>query len=261
MCRASSSTTARSIRATTRAATLTIVSVFEAIGAYRAGKMTPRGAVRDRERGLPRRRAPAAASSPPTRCPWSWSSSGLSPAGLNGIPAEDPGKDDAARQAGELVMTLVRHDIRPSIDRQPGRHRERDRVGRGHRRLDERRAPPAGDRPRVRHPARRSTSSGRSPSGRRSSPTCARWPVLARGPVRRGRDVARHARAAQAGPPPRRREERRRPDAREDRGGCRGDAGPAGRRPDRDAAQADRRPHDPARLPRARGLRGQARGP
>jgi dihydroxy-acid dehydratase len=39
---------------------------------------------------------------------------GLSPAGLNGIPAEDPDKEAAARQAGELAMTLVRHDIRPS---------------------------------------------------------------------------------------------------------------------------------------------------
>jgi len=39
---------------------------------------------------------------------------GLSPAGLNGIPAEDPAKDAAARQAGELAMTLVRHDVRPS---------------------------------------------------------------------------------------------------------------------------------------------------
>jgi dihydroxy-acid dehydratase len=39
---------------------------------------------------------------------------GLSPAGLNGIPAEDPKKDEAARRSGELVMDLVRRDIRPS---------------------------------------------------------------------------------------------------------------------------------------------------
>jgi dihydroxy-acid dehydratase len=44
---------------------------------------------------------------------------GLSPAGLNGIPAEDPAKDEAARRCGELVMDLVRWDIRPSaiVDR------------------------------------------------------------------------------------------------------------------------------------------------
>jgi dihydroxy-acid dehydratase len=39
---------------------------------------------------------------------------GLSPAGLNGIPAEDPAKDAAARQAGEMVMDLVHRDVRPS---------------------------------------------------------------------------------------------------------------------------------------------------
>jgi dihydroxy-acid dehydratase len=38
---------------------------------------------------------------------------GLSPAGLNGIPAEDPQKDAAARRCGELVMDLVREDTRP----------------------------------------------------------------------------------------------------------------------------------------------------
>ena len=38
---------------------------------------------------------------------------GLSPAGLNGIPAEDPAKDAAARRCGELVMDLVRRDVRP----------------------------------------------------------------------------------------------------------------------------------------------------
>src|SRR6185436_7842181 len=34
--------------------------------------------------------------------------------GLNDIPAEDPAKDAAARRCGELVMGLVREDIRPS---------------------------------------------------------------------------------------------------------------------------------------------------
>jgi dihydroxy-acid dehydratase len=38
---------------------------------------------------------------------------GLSPAGLNGVPAEDEKKDEAARRCGELVMDLVRNDVRP----------------------------------------------------------------------------------------------------------------------------------------------------
>ena len=39
---------------------------------------------------------------------------GISPGGLNGIPALDPAKNDAAAEVGELVMDLVRRDVRPS---------------------------------------------------------------------------------------------------------------------------------------------------
>jgi dihydroxy-acid dehydratase len=39
---------------------------------------------------------------------------GISPAGLNGIPAVHPTKEEAASRAGELAMDLVRRDVRPS---------------------------------------------------------------------------------------------------------------------------------------------------
>src|SRR5437762_2202920 len=39
---------------------------------------------------------------------------GISPAGLNGIPALDPAKADAAERSGALVLELVRGDVRPS---------------------------------------------------------------------------------------------------------------------------------------------------
>ena len=39
---------------------------------------------------------------------------GISPAGLNGIPALDPAKDEAAERAGRLAMDLVRRGVRPS---------------------------------------------------------------------------------------------------------------------------------------------------
>jgi dihydroxy-acid dehydratase len=91
---------------------LTIVSVFEAVGAYRAGKMS-----------LEELYAIESAACPGAgACGGQYTANtmsmvmeflGLSPAGLNGIPAEDPSKDAAARHAGELAMTLVRHDIRP----------------------------------------------------------------------------------------------------------------------------------------------------
>jgi dihydroxy-acid dehydratase len=39
---------------------------------------------------------------------------GISPAGLNDVPATDPAKHDAAYEAGRIVMRLVRDDVRPS---------------------------------------------------------------------------------------------------------------------------------------------------
>src|SRR5205823_11159958 len=39
---------------------------------------------------------------------------GISPAGLNEIPARDPRKPEAAERAGRLAVQLVRDDVRPS---------------------------------------------------------------------------------------------------------------------------------------------------
>ncbi len=91
---------------------LTIVSVFEAVGAYRAGKISIEE-LYDIESAA----CPGAGA-----CGGQYTANtmsgvmeflGLSPGGLNGIPAEDPKKDQAAKEVGELVMTLVHHDIRP----------------------------------------------------------------------------------------------------------------------------------------------------
>ena len=90
-----------------------IVSVFEAVGAYRAGKIDL-----DELYGIESAACPGAGA-----CGGQYTANtmstvmefiGLSPAGLNGIPAEDPAKDAAARRCGELVMDLVRRDIRPA---------------------------------------------------------------------------------------------------------------------------------------------------
>jgi len=95
-----------------------IVTVFEAVGAYRAGKITL-----DELYEIESVSCPGAGA-----CGGQYTANtmstvmefiGLSPAGLNGIPAEDPAKDDAARRCGELVMDLVIRDVRPSaiVDR------------------------------------------------------------------------------------------------------------------------------------------------
>jgi dihydroxy-acid dehydratase len=92
---------------------LTVVSVFEAVGAYRAGKMSLEELYEIESAACPGAGACGGQFTANTMS-MVMEFLGLSPAGLNAIPAEDPDKDEAARKAGELAMTLVRHDIRPS---------------------------------------------------------------------------------------------------------------------------------------------------
>ena len=213
--------------------------------------------------GVPGRRVRAAASSRPTRCPWSWSSSASRRPGSTAIPAEDPAKDAAALpRAARSSWTSSARDVRPSAPRDQASARERRSR-------------------RSRRPAARPTASctcSRSPTSSASpldidefGAVADRTPIVAdmqpggrytaTDMYEAGGIGARHARAAQARPAPRRRADRRRPDDRGDRRGGRRDARPEGRRADRDAAQADRRPGDPARLARARRLRREARRP
>ncbi|HYH91737.1 MAG TPA: dihydroxy-acid dehydratase, partial [Candidatus Saccharimonadales bacterium] len=91
----------------------TVVTVYEAIGAYRAGKITLDELYEVENVACP---GPGACGGQYTANTMAMVVEflGLSPAGLNGIPAEDPAKDGAARQAGTIVMDLVRRDRRPS---------------------------------------------------------------------------------------------------------------------------------------------------
>jgi dihydroxy-acid dehydratase len=91
---------------------LTIVSVFEAVGAYRAGKMSLEELYEIESAACPGAGACGGQYTANTMS-MVMEFLGLSPAGLNGIPAEDPKKDAAAREAGELVMRLIRDDVRP----------------------------------------------------------------------------------------------------------------------------------------------------
>jgi dihydroxy-acid dehydratase len=90
----------------------TIVTIFEAIGAYRAGKMSAEDLYEIESVSCPGAGA----------CGGQYTANtmsmvleilGLSPAGLNGIPAQDPKKDEASHRCGEIVMDLVRRDVRP----------------------------------------------------------------------------------------------------------------------------------------------------
>ncbi len=91
----------------------TVVTVYEAIGAYRAGRITLDELYEIENVACP---GPGACAGQYTANTMSTVMEfiGLSPAGLNGIPAEDPAKEAAANRTGELVMDLVRRDVRPS---------------------------------------------------------------------------------------------------------------------------------------------------
>jgi dihydroxy-acid dehydratase len=92
---------------------VTIQDVYEGIGALALGKITD-----DDLLALERVACPGAGA-----CGGQFTANtmamameflGLSPAGLNDIPATHPGKADAAEQVGRIVMDLVRGDVRPS---------------------------------------------------------------------------------------------------------------------------------------------------
>ncbi|HEY1266555.1 MAG TPA: dihydroxy-acid dehydratase [Candidatus Binatia bacterium] len=92
---------------------LTIQDVFEAVGAYAGGKI---GA--EEFKAIEDSACPGAGA-----CGGQFTANtmstvmeflGISPLGSNGIPAVAEEKDDAAFKTGELVMELLRKDIRPS---------------------------------------------------------------------------------------------------------------------------------------------------
>jgi dihydroxy-acid dehydratase len=92
---------------------VTIQDVFEAVGARAAGRMSD-----EEVHALESVACPGAGA-----CGGQYTANtmalvidflGISPRGLSGIPATNPSKPEAARQAGELAMKLVREDTRPS---------------------------------------------------------------------------------------------------------------------------------------------------
>jgi dihydroxy-acid dehydratase len=92
---------------------VSIGDVYEGIGAYAAGKTTV-----DELHELELAACPGAGA-----CGGQFTANtmstilefiGLSPAGLNGIPALSPRKREAAEECGRRVMELVRGDVRPS---------------------------------------------------------------------------------------------------------------------------------------------------
>ncbi len=91
---------------------VTIQDVFEAVGKHASGKMT-NAELKDLEDH---------ACPGPGACGGQFTANtmaiafeflGISPMGRNGVPAMDQKKDDVAFQCGQMVMDLLKHDLRP----------------------------------------------------------------------------------------------------------------------------------------------------
>jgi dihydroxy-acid dehydratase len=98
---------------TFRGRDITIQDVFEAIGAYAAGTIDAAELHEVESSACP---GAGACGGQYTANTMSTAIDflGISPAGLNGIPALNRGKGDAAEECGRLAMQLLRDDVRPS---------------------------------------------------------------------------------------------------------------------------------------------------
>ncbi len=92
---------------------ITILNVFEGMGSHAAGKISDQQ-LEDLE---------AAACPGPGACGGQFTANtmamageflGISPFNLTGVPAMDPAKADASREAGRMILNLCRNDVRPS---------------------------------------------------------------------------------------------------------------------------------------------------
>ncbi len=92
---------------------ITIQDVFEAVGAYAAEKIDAAELHEVESAACPGAGACGGQFTANTMAT-ALEFLGLSPGGMNGIPALNRGKGDAAEEAGRIAMRLVREDVRPS---------------------------------------------------------------------------------------------------------------------------------------------------
>jgi dihydroxy-acid dehydratase len=92
---------------------VTIQDVFEAVGAHAVGRMSDEDLLELEGVACPGAGACGGQFTANTMST-ALDFLGISPAGLNGIPALHPSKNEAAHEAGRLVMQLVRENVRPS---------------------------------------------------------------------------------------------------------------------------------------------------
>ena len=137
---------------------LTIQDVFEAIGAYNAGKISLEEFKDVEDHACPGAGACGGQFTANTMAT-AYEMLGISPMGWNDVPAVDPRKEEIAFECGKLVMEPGQEGHHAALDRHPQELRERHRRRDGDGRIDECRAAPAGDGEGLRRQALASTTS------------------------------------------------------------------------------------------------------
>ena len=239
---------------------VTIQEVFEAIGAHAAGRITEQELI-----DLENVASPGAGA-----CGGQFTANtmamalevlGISPMGAAMVPAENPSKAEVAYEAGKLVMDVLARGQRPrDIITSAGLENAIAAI-----------ATSGGSTNGVLHLLAIAREAGVELDiddfDRISSPTpmlCDLKPggrYVAADLHQAGGVPVVAKRLQELGAPQRGRDDRHRPHRRRARRRGAGDPGPAGRAPARRPDQGHRRPRDPARQPRPRGLRGQALRP
>jgi dihydroxy-acid dehydratase len=92
---------------------VTIGDVFEAVGAHNAGKMSDAALLEIEKVACPGAGACGGQFTANTMAT-AFEAMGISPAGSSGVPALDARRQAIARDAGRLVMRLLKDDVRPS---------------------------------------------------------------------------------------------------------------------------------------------------
>jgi dihydroxy-acid dehydratase len=92
---------------------VTVQDMFEAVGAHAKGKITDQDLHELENVACP---GPGACGGQFTANTMATAIEimGISPMGMNGVPAMDPQKDDVSRRAGEMMLDLLARDIRPA---------------------------------------------------------------------------------------------------------------------------------------------------
>ena len=239
---------------------VTIQDVFEGIGAHAAGDLTD-----DELTDLENHASPGAGA-----CGGQFTANtmamafevlGISPAGSSMVPAEDGKKGAVAAECGRLVLDVLARDLRPSSI--ITRDSLENAIAAG--------AMSGGSTNLVLHLLAVAHEAG-VPLALEDFDRIAWGTPLLADLKPGGRFVATDLyraggvplvikRLKESGPAARGRDHGDRADARRDRGRGGGDRGPGGDPPGVEPDQAERRLRDPARQPRARGLRGEALGP